>query len=156
MIAAWLGGLWPGILTTAITGAATQYFWIEPTYSWKVTSPSETLGLMVFLSVGAVISVLNHAWRSSTVALSESEARLTATPRDLEKALRARDEFLSVASHELRNPVNAVQLQLAGVLREIERHRGVLDSEWLGDRIGKAQGHLANHRRSSGAGARAR
>ena len=31
---------------------------------------------------------------------------------DLETAVRARDDFLSIASHELRNPVNAVRLQL--------------------------------------------
>src|SRR5712692_1999288 len=36
-------------------------------------------------------------------------------------AVRARDEFLSMASHELRNPINALQLRLVGVLREAER-----------------------------------
>ena len=267
MVAAWLGGLGPGILTTLITAAATQYFWIEPTNSWRVTETSELIGLLVFLAVGVVISALNDAWRSGATALSESEDRLrvtltsigdaiittdergcvtrlnpvaeqltgwsaaeaTAKPlhevlvilneedrqpaqnsvdellssgvvsgfanhtvlvardgrevpidnsvapirttdgrmvgavmvfrdvtdrrriererssliADLETALHARDDFLSIASHELRNPVNAMQLQLAGVLREIERGDGdALKREWLGDRIGQAHGQV--------------
>ena len=40
-------------------------------------------------------------------------------------------------------PVNAMQLQLAGVLREIERGDGdALNREWLGDRIGQAHGQV--------------
>ena len=40
---------------------------------------------------------------------------------ELEAAVHARDEFLSIAAHELRNPVNAVQLQLVGILRAFQR-----------------------------------
>jgi len=39
-----------------------------------------------------------------------------------EEAIRLRDEFLSIAAHELRTPLSAVQLQLQSVL---ERHEGL-------------------------------
>jgi PAS domain S-box-containing protein len=39
----------------------------------------------------------------------------------VEDAMRAREEFLSVASHELRNPVNALQLQLSNLLQALPR-----------------------------------
>ena len=273
MVVAWLGGLWPGILTTLITGTAAAYYWVQPSDSFRITEPSEWLGLIVFVAVGVVISALNQAWRSSAAALAESEGHLkvtlasigdaviatdaqgcvlhmnpvaerltgwteaeatrkrldqifviineqtrrpaenpvgrvlregmvvglanhtvliskdgreipiddSAAPirtstgdvigivmifRDVierrrsereraalleseqaaraaaEAAVRVRDEFLSIASHELRNPVNAVQLQLAGVLREMERGDDALKREWLGARIGRAESQV--------------
>jgi PAS domain-containing protein len=37
------------------------------------------LGLVVFVTMGMVISVLNEAWRRSTIAAFESEQRLAVT-----------------------------------------------------------------------------
>ena len=61
---------------------------------------------------------------------------------DLQAAVHARDEFLSIASHELRNPVNAVQLQLVGILRAFQRGSSGTDemgSEGLRDRVALAR-----------------
>ena len=63
MLSAWLGGLGPGIATTAISAAAAGYFWITPTQSWWVTDASDWLGLVVFVAVSVVISALNESWR---------------------------------------------------------------------------------------------
>ena len=60
MVVGWLGGLWPGIVTTLITGTAALYYWIEPSYSWLVKEPADWLGLVVFVGVGVVISALNE------------------------------------------------------------------------------------------------
>jgi PAS domain S-box-containing protein len=40
---------------------------------------------------------------------------------DLQRAVRARDEFLSIASHELRTPLTALQLQLESLMRAAAR-----------------------------------
>src|SRR5438552_1211836 len=37
MLSAWLGGFWPGIVTTALCATAAEYFWIEPSRSWAMT-----------------------------------------------------------------------------------------------------------------------
>ena len=50
----------------------------------------------------------------------EREARLAA-----EEALRARDRFLSIASHELKTPVASLQLAVDALL--LSRERGILD-----------------------------
>jgi len=99
------------------------------------TSSGEVIGVvMVFRDV-----VERRRIERERSALLESEQAARA---EAEGAVRARDEFLSIASHELRNPVNAVQLQLAGVLRELERGGDALTREWLGQRIGRAHGQV--------------
>jgi signal transduction histidine kinase len=78
------------------------------------TSSGEVIGIvMIFRDV-----IERRRVERERAALLESEQAARA---EGEAAVRARDEFLSIASHELRNPVNAVQLQLAGVLREARR-----------------------------------
>jgi signal transduction histidine kinase len=60
----------------------------------------------------------------------------------LEAAVRAREDFLAVASHDLRNPVNAIQLQVVSVLRQCDREDGSLDPEWLCHRLGRANSQV--------------
>src|SRR5439155_10995135 len=53
----------------------------------------------------------------------EARAGVEALAIELERAVTARDEFLSVASHELRTPLTAVKLQVQGLLHMVERGR---------------------------------
>ena len=76
MLSAWLGGLGPGLLTTAITAIAAQYYWIEPTGTFAVADKSELLGQFVFIAVGVVISALNEGWRRGAALIALSEQRL--------------------------------------------------------------------------------
>src|SRR6201986_564686 len=47
----------------------------------------------------------------------DSETRLRARIAELEQALQARDEFLSIAAHELRNPMHSLLLQVSAALQ---------------------------------------
>jgi PAS domain S-box-containing protein len=76
MLSAWLGGLWPGLVTTLLCAAAADYYWIEPIRSWTIDSTADFLGLLVFLAVGGIICGLNEAWRRGTSAVVESTLRL--------------------------------------------------------------------------------
>jgi PAS domain S-box-containing protein len=40
--------------------------------------------------------------------------------RDARNAVRARDEFLSIASHELKTPLTTLQLQIQGLIRKVQ------------------------------------
>jgi len=79
MLSAWLGGLRPGLVTTAICATAATYFWLDPARSWSVTDKSELLGVLVFIAVGVMISALNEAWRQSATGISQLAERLSIT-----------------------------------------------------------------------------
>ena len=64
---------------------------------------------------------------------------------ELQAAVHTRDEFLSIAAHELRNPVNAVQLQLVGILRAFQRGSGgaeEMGSQSFRDRVSQANAQV--------------
>lgn len=73
MVAAWFGGLGPGLLATALATAAGDYFFWSPFGSF--TGPNlNALPLVLFALQGALISLLAQALRSATTR-AESSAR---------------------------------------------------------------------------------
>jgi signal transduction histidine kinase len=73
-------------------------------------------------------------------AVRESEVQWRRASQMLQEAVHAREEFLSIASHELRNPVNALQLQLVALLRGMQENDGSVAPGWARDRVGQALG----------------
>lgn len=61
--------------------------------------------------------------------------------RKLEAELKARDEFFSAVAHELRNPLNALHLTLAGITRA-QSGSTPLQPEQLGIRIKRASAQV--------------
>jgi signal transduction histidine kinase len=103
MVAAWYGGLGPGLLATALSMLALDFLFLPPIYALGV-GVEDGLCLTIFASVAALISSLN------------------ASRRRLEEALRQRDQnkdrFLATLAHELRTPLSACVHSLAAI-----RHR---------------------------------
>jgi PAS domain S-box-containing protein len=101
-LSAWLGGLWPGVVTTLLCAIAADSFWIEPARSWVMVSPANLLGMLVFVAVGVLISALNEAWRRGTTAVVESEQRLAESEARKAGILDAALDCIITMDHEGR------------------------------------------------------
>jgi len=89
---------------------------------------------------GRVTGIMAFAYEVTD--LVESRHRVEALAEELRRAVRARDDFLSIAGHELNTPLAALGLQLEGVRRITN-----LDPETLRARLDKA---IAQVRRLEG------
>lgn len=71
---------------------------------------------------------------TSLGTVSRDLSEIKANERKLEQALRSRDEFLSIASHELKTPLTSLKLQSQMVLRGIKNQDGkILDIGRIGN-----------------------
>src|SRR5438874_633909 len=68
---------------------------------------------------GAVVGVLTFGVDVTTQV--EARRRMETVAAELQRAVEARDEFLSVASHELKTPLTALRLQVQSLQRSVHR-----------------------------------
>lgn len=71
-------------------------------------------------------SDLERRVRERTHELSLANIELEAREQELREAVRVRDEFLSIASHELKTPLTSLKMQLQMLLRKTQPERGLL------------------------------
>ncbi|MGZ3419915.1 MAG: sensor histidine kinase [Polyangiales bacterium] len=100
---AWWCGRWPSMVSIFIACLAIAYRFLDPIDSFMVASARDMLDLAIFAAVSAVMCTAAARLR---VALSEAREARTAT----EKTAQAKDEILSIVSHDLRNPLSAIVL----------------------------------------------
>src|ERR1700736_5989543 len=77
MISAYLGGFWPGLLSTIISAVAANYFLTQQLPSFQAKSVNDVVALILFVMVGAIISALSesmHRARRRIVAYERRRA----------------------------------------------------------------------------------
>jgi PAS domain S-box-containing protein len=93
VVSAWFGGLGPGLLATLLGGLASDYFMTEPHFSSFNFYTAERERLMVFLTIGGILS-----WLIETTRVSRQRVERDAVQRQIEleaqitERERARDE----------------------------------------------------------------
>jgi PAS domain S-box-containing protein len=119
IVSAWYGGLGPGLFTTLLSALALTSLDLSLTHSLIIGDAGALMGLLLFLSVGLVVSALS-------ARLLSAQGRAEAVVRELEREVDERRTVEAVANkivtvaQELRTSVEFYRQQigtLAGVFR---------------------------------------
>src|SRR5262249_18611785 len=102
LLAAFFGGLWPGLLATVLSALAATYFLVHPLHSLEITTVPDALALTLFVLWGIVISVLSESRLRSHRCLAASERRYAVTLGSIGDAVIATDARVRVT---FLNPV---------------------------------------------------
>jgi PAS domain S-box-containing protein len=102
MVAAWYGGLGPGLLVTGLSAAAANYFFIPPTFSFRVPNLLSVAQIGVFGGTGAFITLLNerlHRARHGAEVMALESLRREADLRRVQReALESEERFRITAN----------------------------------------------------------
>jgi PAS domain S-box-containing protein len=125
IVAAWYGGLGPGVLSTILSSLAAMYFFLPPAGP-AVGEASDQLSLGVFAATGFVISWLNHR-----LHLAEEAQRLAAS------AATARAERLDAILNTTVDGIILIDAEgrIEAFNRGAERLFGYPESEVLGRNV---------------------
>ncbi|MDP3941959.1 MAG: HAMP domain-containing sensor histidine kinase [bacterium] len=127
-IATWYLGMKPAMVTTLSSAVILYIFFTINNFIIAVPSPEDTVQLALFLIAGFLIAVLiANGKRSMTIldyrrrekGFIEEILGLRHEAERAKKEIRSRDEFLSIASHELKTPLTSMLLQTQTALHNI-------------------------------------
>jgi signal transduction histidine kinase len=127
-LSAWNGGLTSGILTSVISAVLLNYYFSPRVNGLSLFDLPLFLQALLLVAEGVAISYLvlyvsrqekirdykrrEHELKRKIIELEEKN-------KAYEKEIRTRDEFLSIASHELKTPLTSMLLQTQTALHNI-------------------------------------
>ncbi|MBN1206088.1 MAG: AAA family ATPase [Myxococcaceae bacterium] len=88
-----------------------------------------------FITTLASVALENAEGFERMAALSEERGRLY---REEQEAVRRRDDFLSIAAHELKTPLTSLQLHLQGLMSRVRQSAEALPPERMGAKLESA------------------
>jgi PAS domain S-box-containing protein len=128
VLCAWYGGLGPGLLSTALGGLASFYFFFAPQFSFAASGPKALAQLIVFPLGGALISVMAENLHRARRRTEESEAREREQREKLRVTLASiGDAVITTDAQGLVTFMNRVAESLTGWKQEDASARPLTD-----------------------------
>ena len=111
ILAALYGGRGPGLLAALVLAIGVDVLWPDPLQSVGGGEASAWLARTLFVASSVCMVLVVNAMQTARAATVRAELEVTAQKR-AEEALKAsnqaKDEFLAMLGHELRNPLGAI------------------------------------------------
>lgn len=111
-------GMKPGILATVLGALASDFFFVEPEFSFSITRQSDVLRILIFLFEGLLISILGefhlrkkHKLEEALARQRQADERARKLENDLAKVWRLNTlgEMASGLAHELAQPISSIK-----------------------------------------------
>jgi len=116
MLAAWLTGLGPGLMVSALSVAAARYWFVGPDRSLGPLAAEDGIALAFFAAILVVDCVVLHVMNTALARvrrterlLRDNEHSLRSREATLREADRQKDVLLATLAHELRNPLAPIR-----------------------------------------------
>jgi PAS domain S-box-containing protein len=136
ILSAWFGGVGPGLVATALSALAFNYYFLPPIYSLG-PKPDEIPRLVIFTVSALFVGSLSAAQRSATESLRRARDDLKETVRELQSA----NEALQAESRERERAEESLR-RSEGYLAEAQglTHTG----SWVWQVAGRNAVHLSD------------
>jgi signal transduction histidine kinase len=131
MLAAWFGGLGPGLLATLLGAGSLSYFFEGPPYALTIESLTTVVDLAVFVLVAWLISSLSANLRDARAHAERAHGEADTARQVAEEAVRIRDGFLASVAHDLRSPLTAIKGQSNLLRRRLARQEDPEHVAWV-------------------------
>jgi len=128
VLVALIWGIGPALLAVVLSTLALDYFYFPPFGQFSLVTWTGMLQLLPFFLAGIVIAIISGqrevARRRALFAeqaLQERADRLELANQELKQLNQLKDQFLSMASHELKTPITTIRGQAQIMLRRLSK-----------------------------------
>jgi signal transduction histidine kinase len=130
VLVALIWGTGPALFSVLLSTLALDYFYIPPSGLFNLVQWPGMVQILPFFLAGIVIAIISGqreiARRRALFAEQEIQIHadeLEQANQELEEANRLKDQFLSMASHELKTPITTIRGQAQVMLRRLSKQK---------------------------------
>lgn len=128
LLVAMLWGVGPALCTVIVSTLVVDYYFVPPIGELDIVTWQGALQLLPYIVSGVVVAILTSQRERARLRALYAEQELQGyakeleeTNRRLEDANQVKDQFISMASHELKTPITTIRGQAQLMLKRLSK-----------------------------------